>query len=68
MAKPYPWNLVMNTMVSVAGAGLDRAWTTVPFAVASSMDMTLMPESIWGERTLLSHQRVESQREAEAVA
>lgn len=57
----------MNTVVSVAGAGLGRAWTTVPLAVASSMDMTLMPESIWGQITLLSHQCVESLREAEAV-
>lgn len=33
-------------MVSVAGAGLDRALTTVAFTDASSMDITWMPESI----------------------
>lgn len=42
-------------------AGLDRAWATVPFVVASSLDMTLMPESIWRQRTLLSCGHVESQ-------
>lgn len=57
----------MNTMVSVAGAGVDRAWTTVPFAVASSMNIRLMSESTWAQITLLSRQRVERQRDAEAV-
>lgn len=41
----------MNTMVSVAEAGMDRAWTTVPFAVASSVNIVLMLESTWGQIT-----------------
>lgn len=57
----------MNTVVSVAGAGMDRAWTTVPFAVVSSMNIALMPESSWGQITLVSHQHVENQKDAEAV-
>lgn len=54
-------------MVSVAGAGLDRALTTVPFTDASSVDIAWMPESIRGQITLLSHQSEENQRDAKAV-